>query len=280
MIRKFKAEDLDRLVEITKKGCIEEESDIVSYFKDDNNKSIVYEDDQIKGFASCEIWDEETKIINVHLYVEPEERRKGIGTALYKGIEKYIQEIKPNIIGTDFIVNKEDISPFYKKLGFKKWFGCHEMIYKGTCEPELDVKFIPYEDKYYEQYKKCRQDCFYELRKENDMQPYRCEYGEGNREETLKKKDCIYILIDKEELIASVMIENGYLDHIIVSPAHQGKGYGRKTTQFAINKALSQGNNLIKLTVIEWNTKAINLYKSLGFEIAETTHVYRQFGEK
>jgi ribosomal protein S18 acetylase RimI-like enzyme len=155
------------------------------------------------------------------------------------------------------------------------------MHYKGTSQPNIDIEFIPYEDKYYEQYAKCRQDCFYELRKENDIQPYvPFQLSEKHRENTLKRREYIYIALMDEQLIASFDLMDGYLDSIIVPPAYQGKGYGKQATQFAINKALSQNNQLIHLSVLEWNVKAVNLYKSLGFEIVQTAHIYRQFGDK
>lgn len=154
------------------------------------------------------------------------------------------------------------------------------MYYKGTYQPVSDMEFVPYEDKYYEQYVKCIQDCFYQLRKENDIKPYVVPYNEEDRERILKRKEFINIAVKNEELIASFDLENGYLDSIVVSPSFQGNGYGKKTTQCAINKALSQESQLIHLGVIEWNTNARNLYSSLGFEIVQTVHVYRQFGDK
>jgi ribosomal protein S18 acetylase RimI-like enzyme len=66
------------------------------------------------------------------------------------------------------------------------------------------------------------------------------------------------------------------LGPIFVVPSFQGKGYGRVITQFAINEALRRGINNIYLEVVEWNTRAINLYTSLGFEIIQTAHNYRR----
>lgn len=86
--------------------------------------------------------------------------------------------------------------------------------------------------------------------------------------------------LDNNEIIATVYIKNGIIDHLMISPNYQGKGYGKKVTQFAINKALSEGAELIQLGVIEWNKKATNLYKSLEFEIVQTVQIYRQFGDK
>ena len=46
-------------------------------------------------------------------------------------------------------------------------------------------------------------------------------------------------------------------------------------TRFAINEALRRGMKDINLEVVEWNTRAVNLYQSLGFEMIQTMHTYR-----
>jgi ribosomal protein S18 acetylase RimI-like enzyme len=278
MIRDFKYEDAHQFIQIINNGYIIDETEITNFIQDNDKKLFVYDKAGIKGFGHIKITNQETKRCDVQLYVDPKERRKGIGSTLYKEVVKYLGEVTPNLLITEFKIDSDDPTSFYRKLGYKKWYGCHELHYKGTFQPDTDMEFVPYIDKYYEQYAKCRQDCFYELRKENDIQPYvPFQLSEEDREKTLKRKEYKYIALMNEQLIASFDLEEGYLDTIIVSPNYQGKGYGKKATQFAINKALSQDAQLIHLSVIESNTKAMSLYKSLSFEIVQTTHVYRQF---
>lgn len=279
MIREFKVEDKDKLIKIIKKGFLIDEADIISELESEDKELIVYDKDGIRGFGYIKISNKETKKYNIKVYVEPQWRRKGIGTEIYKEISKYLEKVKANSLVTEFRVDEDDPTSFYKKLGYKKWFGCHEMHYKGTVQPEVDIEFVPYEDKFYEENAKLGQECFYELRKENDIQPYLCPINDQDREYTLKFKDNIYIAFHNEEIIACIVVNNGYLDGITVKPSYQGKGYGKKVTQFGINKALSQDAKLISLSVVEWNKKAENLYKSLGFEIVQTVHFYRQFGD-
>lgn len=277
MIREFEIQDKDNLTEIIRKGNIIEESDIISIIENEDKKLFVYDQSGIKGFGYFKLSDKETKRCEINLYVEPESRRNGIGTALYNEINKYIEVIKPNILVTEFRVNTDNPTSFYKKLGFKKWYGNYDMHYNGTYQSDVDLEFVPYEDVYFQKYAKLVQESFYELRKENDIHPYLIPISEKNRSIMLNKKEFTYVLFDKKEIIASVQEKNGYLDGIMVSEKYRGKGYGRKATQFAINKVLSNGNNLIHLSVVEWNTKAVALYKSVGFEIVQATHVYRQF---
>ena len=120
---------------------------------------------------------------------------------------------------------------------------------------------------------------FYELRKTNDFQPYFCcELNEEKRKEFIDNKSNLFLLLDNEKLIASVIVyNNGIIDDVYVLPSYQGKGYGKKTMQFAINKAIKNGSNHTSIGAIDWNTRALNLYQSLGFNIVQTTHYYRLF---
>jgi ribosomal protein S18 acetylase RimI-like enzyme len=280
VIRNFKVEDTEKLIEFIKNENIADGDNILSNIESDDKKLIVYDEAGIRGFAYMNVCNKETKRYDVNLYVEAQSRKKGIGTALYNEISKYLNEVKPNLLVTEFSMDKDNPTYFYKKLGYKKWFGCNELYYRGIIQPNVDIEFVPYEDKHYDQYIKLIQDCFYELRKENDIQPYSIPASHQDRENKFKNKDFIYVSFENEQLVASIFVEDGNLDFIMVTPAYQGKGYGKKATQFGINKALSQDAKLIQLGALEWNTKAVALYESLGFEIVQTVHFYRQFGDK
>jgi ribosomal protein S18 acetylase RimI-like enzyme len=155
------------------------------------------------------------------------------------------------------------------------------MVYKGGSQPELGLKFVQYEDGYFDEYAKGVCDSFFEMRRENDIKPYVCfPASQENREETLKNKDCNYVLFEDGKLIASVLVKGGYIDDLYVIPEYQGRGLGKKVVQFAINKALENKAEKIELGAVEWNTRAIKLYESLGFEIVQTVHSYRQFFDK
>jgi GNAT superfamily N-acetyltransferase len=153
----------------------------------------------------------------------------------------------------------------------------HDLYYNGSLQPKSDLQFIEYEDKYFEQYAEGLRQSFYEMRKVHDFQPHLCcELSDEKREEFLNNKDQTFLLVDNETLIGSAIVyNNGFLDDIFVVPSYQGKGYGRLITQFAINKAISQGINKIETSVVEWNTRAFELYQSLGFSNVQTTHYYQ-----
>jgi GNAT superfamily N-acetyltransferase len=280
MIRDFEVKDVKQLNEITSRGDIIDEVDIIKDIQSQAKKFLVYGGSVIKGFAYVAKRTEGEDEWNIQVYVDPKERRKGIGTALYEEILSYLEQEKPGVLVTEFRVDINDSTPFYKRLGYKKWFGCPNLCYKGTAQESIDINFVTYEDKYYEQYAKCRQDCFYELRKNYDFKPYLIPLSEEDRERFSKEKDTIYLALNNKEVIACATVRNGCIDDIMVSPAYQSKGYGKKVTQFAINKALSEGVQPIYLYYIDGNVKADKLYKSLNFETLQIVHVYRKFIDK
>ncbi|MDF2672069.1 MAG: hypothetical protein K0R09_334 [Clostridiales bacterium] len=279
MIREFISEDIEQIYKIINMEVIDNVMDTIRNIQNDSKKFIVWDDAGIKGFAYMLEMNKENKEWNIQLFVEPKERRKRIGTALYQEIQRYLECEKPSVLVTEFRVDIDNTASFYEKLGYKKWYGSPELYYRGTNQPEVDIKFVPYEDKYYEQYAKCRQDCFYEMSVKNDFKPYVIPLSEQDKKNLFSGKDSIYVTLDNECLIGAITIDNGYLDQIMVSPAYQGKGYGKKITQFGINKELDKGISLIHLCYIEGNDKAENLYRSLGFETVQITHVYRKFYE-
>lgn len=277
MIREVNSEDLEQIYKISSKELIGIKLDDIKNIHKSAKHFIMWDEAGIKGFAYMEETNKEEGRWSVQLYVDSQERRKGIGRALYAEIQKHIETNKPNVLATEFRVDIDNPATFYENLGFKKWYGSPEMCYKGGAQPDVDIKFINYEDKYYEQYTKCRQACFYEIRKGNDIHPFIIPSSEEDRKNILSERDSIYLAFVDGHLVGAITVKGGYLDRIMVAPSYQGKGYGKKITQFGINKALSKGETLISLFYMEGNEKAENLYKSLGFEVVQNTHVYRKF---
>jgi GNAT superfamily N-acetyltransferase len=281
MIREFNTEDKEQLIKIVKQGIVIVGEDNVDSIIDRAYRIIVYDDNEtgLLGFTSLRMWGIDKKNGEVITYVVPSSRRKGIGTLLYNEIMRYADKLKLNLIDTVFRVDKDDATLLYKRLGYEKWYGMHYMHYNGSEQPKSDMKFVSYEDKYFEQYVEGLRTSFYEMRKAHDFQPHLCcELNKEKREELLNNKDHIFLLLNNENLIASVAVyENGFLDDLFVVPSYQGKGYGKIITQFAINKAINKGINNIKLGAVEGNTRALSLYLGLGFEIVQTTHYYRLF---
>ncbi|MTE22311.1 GNAT family N-acetyltransferase [Streptomyces sp. TRM43335] len=57
----------------------------------------------------------------------------------------------------------------------------------------------------------------------------------------------------------------------MVDPAHSGRGVGRELCEYTLEWARSAGYRAIQFNaVVETNTRAVGLYKSLGFEVLGT----------
>lgn len=149
-------------------------------------------------------------------------------------------------------------------------FNMYEMEYNGSTV-ESDLPFIPFEEKYYKQYKDLIDDCFYEMRKALNIQPYNkfC----GSLEEVMKKKENFFLLLEGDEIICSVSCLENEIGNVLVNLKYQRQGYGRKVMEFALGYMQKRGDSSIKLTVTEWNKNAIALYEKLGFEIIKETTV-------
>jgi ribosomal protein S18 acetylase RimI-like enzyme len=281
MIREFSIEDKEQLVKIVKQGIIIRDQDINNYITNKDIKIIVYDDNErgLIGFSSFRLWMSDKNKADVDTYVVPSSRRKGIGTLLYNEIMKYTAEINLKFINTRFRVDEDDATLLYKKLGYEKWYGEHDLFYNGEEQPKSNLRFVSYEDKYFEQYVEGQRTSYYEMRKEYDFQPHLCcELDKKKRDELINNKDHTFLLLNNENLIATVAVDdNGFIDGLFVIPSYQGNGYGKIITQFAINKALNNGNSNIELIVVDGNSRAVNLYRSLGFDIEQTTHYYRLF---
>ncbi|XP_008060530.1 diamine acetyltransferase 2 isoform X1 [Carlito syrichta] len=71
---------------------------------------------------------------------------------------------------------------------------------------------------------------------------------------------------------------NVYLEDIYVMPEHRGQGIGSKIIKKVAEVALDKGCSQFRLAVLDWNQKAIDLYKALGAQDlteAEGWHSFR-----
>lgn len=282
MIREYKLDDKENIINILNEGLILDMSYINDDFLDENSKVMVYEEDEIKGFVLLSLRNISTKFWNIDIYVKPDSRKRGIGKKLYNEAIKYIKDRKVNTISTNYVEAEKESNIFYKKIGFKGWFSFYEMVYEGDINTNSNLEFINYEDRYYKEYVQLIADSFYDLREANDIQPYVCyKPSKEDRKNVLKNKDNIYLSIDDTgTIISTVMIEDGHIDELVVNKKYENRGFGNETTKFAINKAIEGKSKKITLDVIVWNVKATNIYKKLGFKVIQKINVERQFIDK
>lgn len=282
MVRDYIDEDKYKIIDILNYGLSLDMSYINNDLLDPKAKVMVYDDGEVKGYILLTPRNQVTNSWNIDIYVNPKYRRKGIGSKLYKEAYKFLYEKKVNILSTKYVKDESNIYEFYKNLDFNRWFSYYEMEYTGKVKEDSRLKFIHYEDKYYNSYVELIAKGFYSLRVINDIQPYICYTpSEEDRKNIINDKENIFITLDnKDQIIATVFIKDGYIDELVVNKKYRDIGLGKETTRFAINKCISLGADKICLDVITTNDKAIMMYKELGFDIIQKINTARKFLDK
>ena len=148
----------------------------------------------------------------------------------------------------------------------------YKMTYKNAQTPQSDIVCIPFEEQFFQEYMRIYNECFYEMRKALDIQPYTFLNA---YEQIADKIQDIYLLTEQGEIIGSVACYGYEIDDLIVNPIFQHKGYGKQLLLWAMQHVRERSNDPITLHVAEWNHDALMLYKQVGFEVATQIRVAR-----
>jgi GNAT superfamily N-acetyltransferase len=70
-----------------------------------------------------------------------------------------------------------------------------------------------------------------------------------------------------------------YLEDLYVRQVHRGKGYGSRMLKHLARIAVERQCGRFEWSVLDWNTPAINFYKSMGAEILPDWRICRVTGE-
>ena len=146
----------------------------------------------------------------------------------------------------------------------------YEMKYEKDPIEKSDIKCIPFSQKYFQQYMKIYNACFYEMRKFLAIEPY--NFLSDYKQIREKSKD-IFLLVSGEEMIGSVACYGNEIDDLIVNKKFQNKGYGKQLLLWGMNHICQISNGPILLHVAKWNEKALKLYEKVGFDITNTERV-------
>jgi GNAT superfamily N-acetyltransferase len=66
-----------------------------------------------------------------------------------------------------------------------------------------------------------------------------------------------------------------YLEDLFVDPEHRGRGVGRALLSYLENLARERGCDRLQWSVLKWNQRAIDFYKSLGAVARDDWTLYR-----
>lgn len=242
--------------------CVEKSDMVIAYRNSANS---------IVGCATYRLWGEAKNKADAYIYVAPEARCTGAGDALLKSLTTVRDGVCPVFLSTRVETNHQPSLAFFHHAGFQDWYTELILNHSGDRQPESRLAFSNYRSEHFERYVHAMQRSFYELRSSNDFEPYLCcQPDEAKRRELERNKNQVYLLMDGEQIAASVVVGKDSIEDVFVVPEYQGKGLGRKLMWFALNKAIDNGSRHIALSAIEWNTRALRLYESVGFHVAKT----------
>ena len=223
------------------------------------------------------------------IYILGEYRNKGYGKEmiafirdLYTDKNVYLWVLEENIRARFF----------YEKNGFKNtgikrniWRGkdyvqiryellpevwAYEMYYDKQDSEEPTICCVPFVEEYFEEYKSVYNECFYEMRKTLDIEPYNW-YSTYSQMEG--KVENIFLLLENRQIVGSVACYGNEIDDLIVKKSCQKKGYGKQLLLWAINHIRQYSGEEITLHVAEWNKSALKLYQDAGFLIGKKEKV-------
>jgi len=278
MIRSYQDDDIEQVTQLINIASSKYKMLDTNEIKESSVEFIVYvEQEVILGiaYAISLINDANESEAQIKVFVDTPYRLHGIGKSLVGYLERNLIKRNTVMITSYFKVDLVNPAGFCDKAGYKKWWGSPELFYVGPGFPDVAVDFVLYEDKYFDSYLQVVQESFYEVHVINDIKPY-IVTEEIVRRYKLNNKENVYLLFEDDKILASVTIGKGTVENLMVSKTAQGKGYGKKALQFAINKMMSQGNKEIRISYMEGNDSAKKLYLSLGFKPLHNTHVYRR----
>lgn len=70
-----------------------------------------------------------------------------------------------------------------------------------------------------------------------------------------------------------------YLEDLFVKPAHRGKGFGKRMLQHLATLAKARDCGRLEWWALDWNTPAVDFYKTLGAEPMDEWTVFRLTGD-
>ena len=140
----------------------------------------------------------------------------------------------------------------------------YEMFFDKTLEYKNDIICVPFQEKYWNEYKKIYNECFFKMRKELEVEPINFYSGYSQIKDKIND---IFLYFQNEVIAGAVSCYGNELDDLIVNKPFQGQGLGQKLLLWGMNHIKEQGYKEIILHVAEWNQNAVELYLKNGFSI-------------
>lgn len=146
----------------------------------------------------------------------------------------------------------------------------YEMSFNGKIEGMADIICVPFQKEYWNEYMRIYNECFFEMRKDLDIEPYNF-YTDYSQIEG--KESNIFLYLQGKQIVGAVSCYENEIDDLIVNKLFQRNGYGEKLLFWGMKHVKESGYDEIILHVAEWNKSAIALYLKKGFAIRKKEKV-------
>ncbi|QQO09975.1 GNAT family N-acetyltransferase [Breznakiella homolactica] len=143
-------------------------------------------------------------------------------------------------------------------------------FYDGPKFTDVFITPVQYKQEYFQIEIEMESELFFELRKRNNILPYKLSDSGKKELETIKRyfsehTKTFYFLFDKEEIIGSILWVKNYISSLSVLKKYQRKGYGEQLIKYAVNTIFDNGYKTAELDILEGNIPAEKLYEKIGF---------------
>jgi len=146
----------------------------------------------------------------------------------------------------------------------------YEMTYLGEDIDSSGIECIPFQPSIFEEYMRIYNDCFYDMRKALDIEPY---HFLNSYEQIADKVENIYLLMKENQIIGSVACYGNEIDDLIVNQKYQHQGYGKQLLLWGMEQIRKDNAKPITLHVAKWNENAVSLYEKVGFVITNSEKI-------
>ena len=131
------------------------------------------------------------------------------------------------------------------------------MIFDKTLKYQNGIIYVPFQEKYWDEYMKIYNECFYEMRKELEVEPINFYYCYSQIKDKIND---IFLYLQNGLIAGAVSCYGNELDDLMVEKSFQRQGIGQKLLLWGMNHIKELGYEEIILHVAEWNQNAVKLY--------------------
>ncbi|MFF2016054.1 GNAT family N-acetyltransferase [Paenibacillus sp. NPDC058177] len=213
------------------------------------------------------------------VFVAPEFRRQGIGSAIVKYAENKLRAGGTQKVRSSFRSGSDHSSSvaFARKLGYDTYFSSAYMQRTGDPFSLNELPVRPYVDGDYIASQSLYAKAFHEMRVRVGSFPDSVIAEPSEEERSVWEKDANdrFVYIMNGEIVAYSHISGNEISSISVRTDLQGLGIGRKFVMYLCNEIYRRGNADVTLWCVVGND-ARNLYDSLGFKEKHTMEFVRK----